>query len=496
MSLKKPAVGLFSALAISVPLAVGCANRPTISSEPQPTARPTGTALVALPQPSFAKSGGTASLPDVVQRVLPSIVNVATARTRVRPSGMFDDPMLRRFFGPSGQPSEEGPQRREEGLGSGVVVDKGIILTNNHVVDGADEIQVTTADKHEYEVQVVGTDPKSDLAVLRVKGDASALVPIAMGDSARLRLGDTVLAIGNPFGVGQTVTMGIVSAKGRANVGIVDYEDFIQTDAAINPGNSGGALVDLEGNLVGIPTAILSRTGGSMGVGFAIPTNMAKPIVQSLLAHGKVVRGWLGVGIQDITPELSAAMKLASTEGVLVSEVQRGSPAEKAGLQRGDVILSVDGRKVSSTGELRNLVAAAGANVQSKVEIARNGQRQALSVKLGETPGEPKGRQSGQAAPGSGQGRLDGLALEDLNAMNRQRFEVPGDVKQGIVVSGIEPGSTAARSGLRPGDVIVEVNRQRVATLSDFEREWKRGKGPALVVVSRGGTTLFVVVRR
>ncbi len=338
-----------------------------------------------LPTPAFAhtvdQNGKPVSIADVTARALPSVVNVASTKIEhvdPRATPFFNDPFFRNFFGRR-MPAPH--DQREQGLGSGVIVSKdGIVLTNNHVVDGADEIKVYTQDKREFTVKVLGTDPKSDLAVLKLQGDTSGLQPIQLGDSSRLRLGDVVLAIGDPFGVGETVTMGIVSAKGRANVGIADYEDFIQTDAAINPGNSGGALVDMEGNLVGINTAILSRSGGYQGIGFAIPTNMAKPIMESLMKTGHVVRGWLGVSIQDVDQDLAKALNLPSTKGVLISQVQPGSPAAKAGLVRGDVVTAVRGKPVGSTGELRNVVAEAGANVKVKVDILRNGKPQSIDV--------------------------------------------------------------------------------------------------------------------
>jgi serine protease Do len=381
-------------------------------------------------------------------------------------------------------------------MGSGVVVSKGYILTNNHVIEGADEIRVTTPDKREYKVEVVGSDPKSDLAVLKVGGNSEGLVPIPLGDSSELRLGDVVIAIGNPFGVGQTVTMGIVSAKGRANVGIVDYEDFIQTDAAINPGNSGGALINMRGELVGINTAIMSRTGGNMGIGFAIPTNMARPIMQSLIEHGKVVRGWLGVVIQEVDAEMAQALNLASSAGVLVSDVQANSPAQKAGLSRGDVILEVDGRAVNSTGELRNLVAAAGANVATKLTILRAGKRQQLTVRLGELPAELAGAKEQPTAPGSGQGKVDGFVAEDLNALNRKRFEIPVETKSGVVITEVEPGTAVVRAGVRPGDVILEVNRRKVASVAELKEHWRKAKGRTLLLLMRDGVTHFLVVKR
>jgi serine protease Do len=386
-------------------------------------------------------------------------------------------------------------ERRGQGLGSGVVVRPGVIVTNNHVVQDADQITVTTHDGREFNAEVAGTDPKSDLAVLRLHGDSSMLKPIQLGDSSRLRLGDVVLAIGNPFGVGQTVTMGIVSAKGRADVGIIDYEDFIQTDAAINPGNSGGALVNMEGKLVGINTAILSRSGGYQGIGFAIPADMARPIIDSLLRHGKVVRGWLGVSIQDIDQDLAKALGLESVTGVLISDVGADTPAAKAGLQRGDVVLEVDGKTVDSTGRLRNLIASAGAAARVRLDILREGKRRSVEVSLGEVPGSPP-----EAGPAKGGGRaeepttLDGLTLEGLTARNRSRFQIPATVKSGVVVTGVRFGSPFARAGLRAGDVIVELNRSKVSRVARFKQLWKRSKGKTLLLLSRRGRMLYVVV--
>jgi serine protease Do len=470
----------------------------TNSQTPAATAEPTqaGSPARILPHPALAANKSGASISDVAEGALPSVVNIAltkVSRAGAPRSPLFDDPFFRHFFGPPGQEPRE---RREQGLGSGVIVSAdGIVLTNNHVVEGADEIKVTTSDRREFEAAVVGSDPKSDLAVIKLKGDVSSLKPVELGDSSQLRLGDVVLAIGNPFGVGQTVTMGIVSAKGRADVGIVDYEDFIQTDAAINPGNSGGALINMEGKLVGINTAILSRTGGHMGIGFAIPSNMARPIMESLQKHGRVVRGFLGVGIQDIDQELARALRLPSRNGVLISDVSANSPAAKAGVARGDVVLKVDGRPVDSSGQMRNAIATAGAQKKVRLDILRDGKPLSLDVALGEMPQDetavagPSG--SAQPAPG-----LDGLTLENLNDLNRKRFQIPNDVATGVVVLDVQRSSAAARAGLRPGDVLLEVNRQRIDGVDKFRETYGKSKGATLLVVSRQGRTVFMVVRR
>ncbi len=451
-------------------------------------------AFLAHPAFAYAQSGGQAvSIADVAQKATPAVVSVASTRVTKRPSmqPFPDDPVFRQFFGPGmgGAPREQ----RDHGLGSGVIVSAdGIVLTNNHVVDKGQEIKVMTADKREFNAKVVGTDEKSDLAVLKLEGDVKGLQPIQLGDSSRLRLADVVLAIGNPFGVGETVTMGIVSAKGRANVGIVDYEDFIQTDAAINPGNSGGALVDMEGNLVGINTAILSKSGGSMGIGFAIPTEMARPIMDSLLAHGKVVRGWLGIGIQDVDQDLARALGLASTDGVLVSDVDPQGPAGKAGLLRGDVVLEIAGQKVDSTGRLRNVVAAAGAGKQVDVKLVRGKEQKSVGVVLGELPAK---EQIAETPAGAGEA-LEGMDLESLSPKARRRFRIPDAVTTGAVVTHIEPGSAAAESGLRPGDVIVEAGKQKIDSVERFRQIYGKTSGTLLLLVQRAGRTVYVVVGR
>ncbi len=443
-----------------------------------------------LPHPAFAlasEAGGPqgVSIADIAERVTPSVVSVSSRRA-ARRAEEGADPFFR-FFGP------RGGKREQQGLGSGVIVSgDGLVLTNNHVVEDADEITAIAASGEEFKADIVGTDEKSDIAVLRLQGDVAALQPIAYGNSSALRVGDVVLAIGNPFGVGQTVTMGIVSAKGRSDTGIVDYADFIQTDAAINPGNSGGALVNMRGELVGINTAILSRTGGYQGIGFAIPSNMARPISQSLLEHGRVVRGWLGIGIQEIDRELQEALQLESDDGVLVNQVNPGSPAQKGGLEQGDVIWSVDGTKTPSVSRLRNLIAAAGANKRVVLDITRHGERRKLKLTLGELAVEEAAAEAGGSR--DTQGAIEGLTLQNLDPELRERISnLPDSVKQGVVVTGVQRDSKAARDGFRPGDVIVEADRKPVGSLDDLQKHRKKGKKTALLVV-RGKRSIYLTL--
>jgi serine protease Do len=474
----------------------GCSHQQATADGSSP---PTHRSLAALaPQPRFAYAGTphhreTASIADVAEMALPAVVNISSTRTvKQEASPFFNDPFFRHFFG-GGLPHQGIPsERRQRSLGSGVIVSTdGVVLTNNHVVDHADTIKVTLSDRRELDAKVVGTDPQSDLAVLRLKGKPGDLHALELGNSARLRLGDVVLAIGDPFGVGETVTMGIVSAKGRANIGITDYEDFIQTDAAINPGNSGGALVDMQGRLVGINTAILSRTGGYQGIGFAIPSNMARPIMESLLKHGKVVRGYLGVAIQQLTPDLAHALGVKANAGVLISDVTRGTAADRAGVKRGDVVLSINGEKVETPGHLRNLVAASGVGAKVQLEILRHGSRLTKTAVLGEMPS--KLARGGKIE--EDRGPLGGLTLQGLDAAARHKFNVPEQV-HGVVVAAVAPGSRAAYAGLRPGDVILEVNRKAVRSVDEFARLYKADGERTLLLVYRDGSTLYLLLQK
>ncbi len=463
--------------ALVLALGAGCSRQ---SPPPGPHELTPERQVAAQASPALASLGGV-PIADVVDKTLPSVVSVSSTRTSTVMSPMHQ------FFGVP--PTE----RKQQGLGSGVILsEKGIVVTNNHVVADAQEIKVITSDKREFDAKVLGTDPKSDLAVLQLEGDVKELQPVKFGDSSELRLGDVVLAIGNPFGVGQTVTMGIVSAKGRANMGIVDYEDFIQTDAAINPGNSGGALVNMRGELVGINTAILSRSGGYMGIGFAIPTDMARPIVNALEKDGQVKRGWLGVAIQDVDRDIQKAMKLPSTKGVLIGDVQLGTPAARGGLKRGDVVVKVDGKAAESTGRFRNMIAAAGSGTKVKLEVLRDGKSKSLTIKLGELPSDEK--EATARAGGSSSGDLDGLSVAPLDDRMREKLDL-GKGQSGVVITRINPGSPAAEAGLRPGDVILEVNRTKVDSVAELKKLYAGAKGNKLLLVQRGGATMFVVLR-
>ncbi len=431
-------------------------------------------------------------VPVIAQRAIRSVVNIKSTkvlRRRVQP--MLRDPFFEWFFG---RQFPRTPPREyvERSLGSGVIVKKdGIVLTNNHVVEGATEIEVVLADKRSFRAKVVGTDDKTDLAVLRLQGDVSSLEPLPIGDSDSLRLGETVLAIGNPFGLGHTVTEGIVSAKGRANIGITDYEDFIQTDAAINPGNSGGALVNLRGELVGINTAILSKTGSYAGIGFAIPSNMARRIMTSILEHGHVTRGWLGVYIQDVTPEMAEALGLDHPTGALVSDVSPNSPAQRAGLQPGDVILALDGKPVDSAGHLRNEVASRGSGAKVDLEVLRDNKKIHVGVVLGTLPSEAG---AGKSRGEGGETGLAGLRVAPLDRDLREQFGISDDVRHGLVVLQVEPGSPADEAGLRPGDVLVAAGKHRLRTEDDLRAAVRRHR-TILLRVHRGDRTFFTALR-
>ncbi len=430
----------------------------------------------------------------IVKEVLPNVVNISSSKVvrtpNQMPDGMQSDPFFQQFFGHGFGNRQEVPQnRREQSLGSGVIVSpEGYVLTNNHVVDGATDIRVTLSDKRELKAKIVGTDPKTDVAVLKLEG--SNFPAITLGDSSKVQVGDYALAIGDPFGVGQTVTMGIVSAKGRGNLGIEDYEDFIQTDAPINPGNSGGALVNDRGELVGINTAILSHgSGGNEGIGFAVPVNLARSVMSQILDHGKVTRGYLGVVIQPITPAMAKDLGLSEMQGALVGDVSPKGPAQAAGVQRGDVILQINGNVVTDNNELRNTVSMMQPGETVKLKVSRNGSTKDLDVKLGELPLSKEDAQS--QSEGSSKDALEGVRVQNLDADTAAQLQLPESTK-GVVVTGIDLSSPKADSGLRKGDVIQEVNHQPVRNVAEFEQAMRKAENGALLLVNRGGTTLYI----
>ncbi|HEY4245734.1 MAG TPA: DegQ family serine endoprotease [Lacunisphaera sp.] len=437
-----------------------------------------------------------ASYADIVKRVSPSVVKITSEikAKRVKMNGgenqMFEDPMLRQFFG-GHMPEMQSPA--ETGLGSGVIISSdGYIATNNHVVDGADQLTVTLEDGRELRAKVVGRDPLTDIAVVKV--DAKDLPAVTFADTNKIEVGDRVLAIGNPFGIGETVTSGIVSGKGR-RVGILSdvkgFENFIQTDAAINPGNSGGALIDIDGRVIGINTAILSRSGGFQGVGLAVPANLVSQVAESLVKSGKVVRGFLGVNVQDITPALADSFGLKSRAGALVAEVTPDSPAAKAGVKEGDVITQFNGAPVVDANGLTFQVTAVAPDTKVNLEVLRDGKSETLAATTGKRPGAGH---TSEVASTDDEGVLNGVAVEDLTPDARREMHLPSRLK-GAVVSEVAPDSASARAGLSAGDVILEINRQRVTSAEDaINLSSKAENKKTLLKLWSHGATIFVVV--
>jgi serine protease Do len=432
------------------------------------------------------------SFAPVVKKVVPSVVKVEVIIPgKETDVGLPDNPFFRQFFGNQSGGHQRFMTPPEHGVGSGVIVTKdGYILTNNHVVDGANEVKVTLNDGRQLKAKVIGKDPKSDLAVIKI--DAQDQPAITFADSSQSEVGDVVLAVGNPFAIGQSVTMGIISATGRASMGL-DYEDFIQTDAAINPGNSGGALVDAEGRLIGINTAIYSRSGGNQGVGFAIPTDLAKGVMVSLIEHGKVTRGYLGVRPQDVTPLLAKEFNLKNDQGALLAEVEPNTPADKAGLKSGDVILEFNGHKVTDARHLRLEVAQAAPGDRVPVEVLRDGVTKNLEVKVKELPGTEELAGNNSEHP-DGSDTLQGVGVGDLDAQARQQLNIPDHVK-GAVVTEVSPNSASAEAGLKPGDVITEINHHSVNSANDAVHltEHAKDKTTLLHVWSKDGSHYLVV---
>lgn len=422
------------------------------------------------------------SLAPMLERVLPAVVNISSESIqRVRRGGLLDDPFFRQFL--DLPPARSPATRKTESLGSGVIVDasRGLVVTNNHVIEHADQITVTLRDQRSFTAQVVGQDPEADLALLRIP--AERLSALAMADSDRLRVGDFVVAIGNPFGLGQTVTYGIVSALGRTGLGIEGYENFIQTDASINPGNSGGALVTTEGELIGINTAIVGPNGGNVGIGFAIPSNMARAIIAQLSHHGTVRRGQLGAQGQDLTPELAQAMGLPGPGGTVLTRILPGSPAEQARLRVGDVIVAVDDKAVGNSAELRNAIGLLPIDSAVRIEVLRDGQRLSLNLNI-------QAYQGPRLAAGRWIRRLAGAHLGELDASHH-----PAGQSAGVEVAQVDPGSAAARAGLRQGDIILAINQVEIDTLEQAEAALSRVRGALRLDIQRGDSRLVLMLR-
>jgi Do/DeqQ family serine protease len=480
-----PFKGLLS-LALVILFIASCKGQAGMSLAGQPTATQPQAITGAVLQNSYA---------DLVTRVAPAVVTIrSTEKTRASQQFPFmDDPTLREFFGDR-MPQQQQPQR-VQGVGSGVIVNSdGYILTNHHVVDGAVEIKVELTDNRTFTAKLVGSDPPSDLAVLKI--DASNLPMLSLGDSDRMRVGDVVLAVGNPLGIGQTVTSGIVSAKGRST-GLSDgsFEDFLQTDAAINRGNSGGALVNTNGELIGINSQILSPSGGSIGIGFAIPSNMARAVMDQLIKTGKVRRGMLGVTIQSVDADLASSLNLPTARGAIVTSVQAGGPAERAGVKRGDVITAVNNQPVADTNNLRNVVASMAPGTKVSLKTLRDGREQDAQLTLAELPARPQAdEEDSDAGQTSGSGKF-GLSLQPLTTDMASRVGLDAS-DQGLLVAKVDPDGAAADAGIRQGDLVVEVNRRPVRTIAEFNAAVQQsGQKPALLLVKRRNNTIFVPLK-
>src|SRR5262245_50485053 len=467
---------LTSRLAVSLVAALALADVAAAQTRPAPT--PDSKAILQALEDAFV---------SVADRVTPSVVNVSTKAKRAPEApGSGESPeseqRFREFFGPEFFERffrRRAPRDEGRASGSGVIVDaRGFILTNNHVVENAGEIEVRLSDDRKFPATVVGRDPKTDLAVLKVDAGSGTLPVAELGDSDKLRIGQWAIAIGNPFGLDRTVTAGIISATGRTRVGVATYEAFIQTDASINPGNSGGPLLNLDGRVIGINTAIVS-TG--QGIGFSIPINMAKDIMAQLMAKGRVVRGWLGIAIQDLTPELAAGFGVKPGSGVLVSDVMKDSPAEAGGLKSGDIITQFGGTPIKDVTDLQRRVAAVEPGRPSPMTVIRDKNPTTLTIKIGEQPGE---QTVASVAPKE---EMLGLKVESLTADNAQRFKLTA--KSGLLVTDVAPGSSGEAAGIKPGDAILEVNRQAVSSVEGLKRVIAAAKpgDPVPVYLQRGG---------
>ncbi|MEN9725750.1 MAG: hypothetical protein RL434_116 [Pseudomonadota bacterium] len=441
--------------------------------------------VVGVPVPAQlpAAVGGQAlpSLAPMLERVTPAVVNISTeGHVKLRMNPLFEDPFFRRFFNIPDMPN----QRKTQSLGSGVIVDaaRGLVLTNHHVIANADSITVKLTDGRESKAKLIGGDPETDLAVIQIKADR--LMALASANSENLRVGDFVVAIGNPFGLGQTVTSGIVSALERSGLGITGYEELIQTDASINPGNSGGALVNLRGELVGINTAIYSQSGGNIGIGFAIPINMAQRVMEQLVKFGKVTRGFLGAEMQNLTPDLAAAFGLPNPNGAVLVNIMPGSPADKAGLRAGDVVVGINDKAVRDATYLRNTVGLMRVGDPLQLEVLRDGKRMRVSAQVG-------ARMTAETtSEGARNERLAGLSVQDLGPDHPAYGSLAG-----VVVQELSPRSPAFQAGLRPGDVISAVNNQDVSNVNEFVGLVGKLQGQLVLRVHRGGQAAFLVIK-
>ncbi len=446
------------------------------SSHPQDHGVMTGPAAKRsdIASASVSPIPGLPTLAPVIKPVMPAVVNISVkGHVTQQVPDLFNDPFFRRFFDVPNEPQ----QREFENAGSGVIVDaaRGYVITNNHVIADADNISVTMSDDRRFDAELVGRDPETDVAVIKIPTQDLTAVPL--GNSEDLQVGDFVIAIGNPFGLGHTVTSGIVSAVGCSGLGIEGYEDFIQTDASINPGNSGGALLDLQGRLVGINTAIVGPTGGNVGIGFAIPINMARAVMDALIAHGRVERGELGILVQDVTPDVADAMGVGARHGALISQVLKHSAAERAGLRAGDVILSLDGEAIHDGADLHNRVGLTDAGRSVRLEVLRDGKTLVKEVAL----------------TSKSVGRLDG---DDVDTRFRGATfgAAQGDQPEGVAVVEVKRDSRAYAVGLRVGDVITSVNRVRISSLGEFEGAVQSAEGALVLNIARGDMSLYLVV--
>jgi Do/DeqQ family serine protease len=432
----------------------------------------------ALPQIQAAQE--MPSLAPMLEQVTPAVVNIATeGHVEIRSNPLFNDPFFRRFFNAPDQPR----RRKTQSLGSGVIIDakRGLVVTNNHVIANADQITVKLRDGRNLKAELVGTDPDTDVAVVKINGKRLTAVPLANSDE--LRVGDYVVAIGNPFGLGQTVTSGIISALARSGLGITGYEDLIQTDASINPGNSGGALVNLRGELVGINTAIFSQSGGNIGIGFAIPTNMVRQVTDQLVEHGEVRRGFLGAQLQDLDPDLAGAFGIATRNGAVLVNIIEGSPADKAGLLPGDVVTSANDKPVANAADLRNQVGLKRIGERVKLTVMREGKQKQVTITVAER----------NTADLAGELRNKHLAGATFGEIPEQ--SVASGRIRGVMVYEVENGSPVGRAGLREGDIITSVNRVPTRNLGEFLTVVNRLKGEMLLRVQRGNKAAFMVIK-